>query len=126
MASPYLFCRTDCNKDPIELRMDSNELKKVMPVVDEIIGFSPQKRNADDYMCPTLQHSFGISANGKVFPCNAMFYEVGDIRVNRLGEIWLSEKLSKVKYAELFPVCLQSCSNKKHEMNINYYIICDI
>ena len=97
VASPYLFCRTDCNKDPIELRMDSNELKKVMPVVDEIIGFSPQKRNADDYMCPTLQHSFGISANGKVFPCNAMFYEVGDIRVNRLGEIWLSEKLSKVK-----------------------------
>ena len=97
VASPYLFCRTDCNKDPIGLRMDSNELKKVMPVVDEIIGFSPQERNADDYMCPTLQHSFGISATGKVFPCNAMFYEVGDIRVNRLDEIWLSEKLSKVK-----------------------------
>lgn len=97
VASPYLFCRTDCSKDPIELRMDSKELKKVMPVVDEIIGFSPQKRNEDDYMCPTLRHSFGISAAGKVFPCNAMFYEVGDIRVNRLREIWLSEKLSKVK-----------------------------
>lgn len=27
----------------------------------------------DDYMCPTFQHSFGVSAAGKVFPCNAMF-----------------------------------------------------
>lgn len=97
LASPYLFCRSDCSKDPIELRMDSVELNSVMPIVDEIIGFSPQVRNADDYMCPTLQHSFGISAAGKVYPCNAMFYEVGDIRESRLSEIWLSEKLSKIK-----------------------------
>ena len=97
VASPYLFCRTDCSKEPIELRMDAMELKSVMPIIDEIIGFSPQNRKADDFMCPTLQHSFGIAATGKVFPCNAMFYEVGDIRERQLREIWHSQELSEIK-----------------------------
>lgn len=114
VVSPYLFCRDDRNREPIKLRLNYAELEYAMPIIDKIIGFHPQKHDLEDFVCPSLQHSFGINAAGKVSPCNAMFYEVGDIYTNSLKEIWNSEKLRKVKnikYKNL--ITCKDCKNSE-------------
>ena len=83
-----------------------------MPLVNEITKFSPKTRDLDDYICPSMRHSFGIDAAGDVFPCNALFNKIGNIYDNKLSEIWYSDKarhIRNLKYRNLTKC--RSCSN---------------
>jgi MoaA/NifB/PqqE/SkfB family radical SAM enzyme len=67
-----------------------------MPLIDKIIQVSPKEKTSNDYMCPSIRHSFGIDASGNVMPCNAMFYSVGNIRDESLSVIWNSRQLKTI------------------------------
>lgn len=104
IASPYIFCKSDKNRKPLDLRIKGEELKEVIPLVNEITMFSPQIRKLDDYICPSMRHSFGIDANGDVFPCNALFNKIGSVYEKTLKDIWYSDKarhIRNLKYKNL-------------------------
>lgn len=97
VASPFIFCQSDKNKYPLNFRIGTKELQGIIPLINQIVDFSPQRRKKDDYMCPSIRHSFGIDANGDIYPCNAMFYKVGNVFESSLKDVWLSDKLREIR-----------------------------
>lgn len=115
VASPFIFCMSDKNREPLNLRVRGGELEEIIPLINRIVEFTPQIRNPDDYICPSMRHSFGIDAVGNVFPCNAMFHKIGNIYKSTLRDIWFSDEAKKIRnlrYRDL-EVC-GACKNSSY------------
>lgn len=97
VASPFIFCMSDKNRRPLSLRVSGEELKGIIPLLNQIVEFAPQTRKQDDYICPSMRHSFGIDASGDVFPCNAMFHKIGSIYKTSLRDIWFSDEAKRIR-----------------------------
>ena len=97
VASPFIFCQSDKNRRPLEFRVSGDNLRKIVPLLNQIVEFTPQIREQDDYICPSMRHSFGIDAAGDVFPCNAMFQKIGCIYQMSLRDIWYSDEARRIR-----------------------------
>ncbi len=119
VASPFLFPKSDKDTSPIEMRLSRDELIKVLPLINEVIQFEPQTRKNSDFMCSSIQHSFGIDAEGNVMPCNAMFYSVGNVYESMIKDIWESKELRNIQNLHFSD--LEECKNCE---NASYCIRC--
>ena len=119
VASPFIFCQSDRNKKPLDLRVHGEELKRIIPSIDEIVSFAPANRDPEDYICPSMHHSFGINAFGEVSPCNALFYSIGNIYQSSLKDLWFSEDAKRIRNVKFKDI--SDCINCK---SLNYCIRC--
>lgn len=97
VASPFIFCMSDKNRSPLQYRINGEKLKEIVPLLNQIVSFAPQVRTDNDFMCPSMRHSFGIDATGNIHPCNAMFHKIGNVYQSSLRDIWYSDEARRIR-----------------------------
>lgn len=107
-VSPLIFEKLDGDKSPLDLRIPLEDLKKILPEIDN------ETREKHIYVnesaCGALHFSFAIDCNGYVYPCNSFHYKVGNIYEKSLSEIWYNS--SELKYIRnIKKVYLTKCSH---------------
>ena len=73
-------------------------------------------RDVESYICTAGRSSLAITANGDVRPCASVPYVLGNIKEDKLKDIWESEKLMtfyKFKYTDLDTAC-KDCKYSNH------------
>lgn len=103
LSSPVIFAKSDGNVETHKLRIDANDLRVIIKDLDEIIE-RDENRNKPE-ACPKLRYSFSIDAKGDVFPCNSLYMCVGNVKRQKLKEIWdnseLPYKIQNIKKSDL-------------------------
>lgn len=97
VPSPFLFPKNDGDNSPVMMRLSEKELIEVMPKINEYISFEKKDKNLDDFMCESVQNSFGIEVSGVVNPCNTMSFPIGNILETKVNEIWKSRKMVEIQ-----------------------------
>lgn len=95
-TSPSIFTKSNGEETPLQYFIPENKLIHIIEEIDKAANFR-FINNTDEYMCPTLRHSLFISSNGKVYPCNGYYLEVGDIYKNSIQDIWNSNYFRYVR-----------------------------
>ncbi len=73
-------------------------------------------RDVESYICTAGRSSLAITANGDVRPCASVPYVLGNIKEDKLKDVWESEKLMtfyKFKYTDLDTAC-KDCKYSNH------------
>lgn len=102
--------RSKLTGEPTEdLKLSPEELSSIYKELPEDEVFKGINNPHDDNigLCNGILTSFCIKANGDVWPCQPLNYNLGSILKNNLHEIWNSEKatrLRNLKWKEL-PTC---------------------
>lgn len=90
-VSPLIFEKLDGNKEPLKLRIPTEDLQKI------IFSLDSETRNkhiyVNDVPCAALHFSFAMNCRGDIYPCNSFFCKVGNIFENSLQEIWYESKI---------------------------------
>ncbi len=96
-------------------RLEFEELCDVLPDIDQNNGVDYVEKNADDYVCSSMQTSFWIDYKGNVCPCNNMRISMGNVLEEELESIWEKECYKKLRYAK-WKDCNQcrDCQKKKY------------
>ena len=86
----------NCSLCDLTVKSDA-ELKRVLREWNEISDFHPYKDTIreDAPICEAGRNSISIDPYGKVTPCNAFPYEIGNLRTTSIREIW--EKSTRLK-----------------------------
>lgn len=98
-TTPTINAQSNGNKEPLNLRLNSEELNYVLQEMQKIEsnsrsgigGKEPYKVGRFDeqqYCCPLLRSKLFIDCEGNVFPCTSFFYKVGNIKNDTLNNIW--------------------------------------
>lgn len=106
MTSPIIFSKSDGNASPHQLEIDDSDLREVMKEI-AVYKKDEFKMNFEE-ACGTLKYAFSIDCHGNVFPCNAFYYNLGNIKQKGLVEIWKSPKMHAVQ--NIMKKDLQICS----------------
>jgi len=104
------FLEDDAN---VKLRVCDDELEKIF--LDESLGLLKKNNVLDtDYICEKLRYSLFINSEGSVYPCDTFSELCGNIKQQRLYEIWNNSGRLKY-YRNLTMKQLNSCKdcNKK-------------
>ena len=101
-----VFSKIDGNKNPISLRLEDKEIKSVIKKTDKIIGYKKRENyNSNDYACPSLKNSIYIDKGGNVYPCNKLLIKIGNIKKDKIVEIWnnseVLKKIQEIKWKDL-------------------------
>jgi MoaA/NifB/PqqE/SkfB family radical SAM enzyme len=96
LATTNVFPKSDGSNVSNDLCLSDKDLDIVLPIIDPIRDFDkPRKISEDNYICNQIRHSLYINAQGKVFPCNMLPVEIGDITENYISDIWHNSTLLK-------------------------------
>lgn len=110
LTSPVIFAKSDGNKETLKLRIQKEDLKIIVRELDKIVP-SNRKRNVNKpEACPTLRYSFSIDAKGDVFPCNSIYVCVGNVKKEKLRNIWYNSELL-LKIQKMEKKDLEQCVN---------------
>lgn len=97
LASPIIFPQNDGNSKPKQLRLEDNiELSETIKKLDKITGYKKSYAHNENVPCMALSYAMSIDCDGNVFPCNSLFYKVGNVYEESIEEIWLNSK--KLRY----------------------------
>lgn len=86
-SSACIFPKTDGDFSPISYALNIEEMTEKIGFIDSTNNFDG-KNFLDTYMCRYLQRSFAVSFNGDVNPCNSMFQSMGNLRKQKIFDIW--------------------------------------
>lgn len=119
-ANTAIFCKTNGDKSPCELRLQGKDFIDLANRVDEYKRENERFARAvriteDSYVCASLRNCLGIDCEGNVYPCSSFQYKLGNITANRISDIKKSEDYKKIidmKYKDLRD-CL-SCEYLTH------------
>lgn len=115
LPGTIIFAKSDGNKETHSLRINEKDFEKVMRDLDILI---PQRPFLEIYNepCAALKYSIAIDCQGKVYPCNSLYYEVGDLKESNILDIWRNSKkleyIKSIKKQDL-EKC-ESCNLKKY------------
>jgi radical SAM protein with 4Fe4S-binding SPASM domain len=87
-ATPVIFNRVNGDSLPLKYRINSEEMEQVM--IENI--YHPVNNR-----CNAARARFRVNAIGKVYPCEFIRYEVGDLRKSTFTEILNSKELSQIR-----------------------------
>jgi len=97
-ASPVIYAKNDGNKSPTTLRAAKEHLHLAVKMMDEFEDRHENILHKFDVPCAALFCFFSIDSKGDVYPCNALFYKVGNIFESSLSDIWnYSKELKYIK-----------------------------
>lgn len=86
LASTIIFSKSNGDDSIKSLSINDNDLAKVYKETKDIAPVS--KRKLFDEACGSLKYSLAIDASGNVYPCNSLYYKVGNIYTDSLSDIW--------------------------------------
>lgn len=91
MSSPIIFAKSNGDKSTYKLRINPEDLKLVVKDTDK----AKKDRESDrpflyeyDEPCSAFFYSIAIDCEGNVYPCNSMYYKIGNIFDNSISDIW--------------------------------------
>lgn len=99
-SSPVIFSKKNRDKEPLNHKASKKQLETILPIQNEEEDESlfPIIFSLKEEVCRTLKYTLAIDSSGKVYPCNSFFYEVGNIYIDSLNDIWnKSIKLKNVQ-----------------------------
>ena len=92
--------KTDGDHTPREYELNNFQLKKFTKkttTIGELIELV-RPINLDENPCEYCKSNIYVNSFGEVFPCNSFLVKVGDLKENRLSDIWSkSEELKKLQ-----------------------------
>lgn len=95
IASTIIFAKSNGDKKVKSLTINDKELPSIF---NDIKEFEPKgKRNDFEEACGSLKYMLAIDSEGNIYPCNSLFYKVGNIKQDSLHKIWVSEKLKRIQ-----------------------------
>lgn len=104
-----IYEKNDGDNSPKELCLSASQLKKELADLDNFREFKIKEHNNNEYVCSGIQNTLFIDSEGKVYPCNKFLYQVGDLHVDTLRNIWNNSKalhrIRDMRWGEL-----QKCS----------------
>ena len=98
LVTSNIWERTNNDEQPKLLSLTHRQLEQAIPAIDRIVDFGRKKVTPESYICNSIKYSVFIDSNLKVYPCNNMLVEVGDLKKETLYNIWWnSSKLKHIK-----------------------------
>ena len=114
-ADHSIFRKNDGDCTPQLLSLTEVQLEKLLPKIDDLIGYSPTPRQVEEHVCPSIRNSLFIDHEGVIYPCNRFFIKLGDIYNSSISEIWNNSKelrmLQDVKWGDV-KECIECANNK--------------
>lgn len=118
--------KNDGSLEPTQFRLDGEDeyvealriINKYMIKEEHVDNETREKIEPDDNrrLCWAGVHGISINPYGKVFACNALLIECGDVRKQSIKEIWKnSEELKRIRQYRLNDLSeCKNCSEKKY------------
>ncbi|WP_338547143.1 PqqD family peptide modification chaperone [Emergencia sp. JLR.KK010] len=111
--SPTIFSKSNGDRTPHNYQLSGEELCNAIRDADKVTEkFKEGKPFLYKYdePCATVYTNLFIDCNGMVTPCNSMYYYVGDIKKQSIGEIWKnSEELEYIRSIKKKDLKCNSC-----------------
>lgn len=115
LATTNIFPKRNGDFSNSKLLIDNEKLREILPEIDVIRKFKKRNRKSEDYICNSIRNSIAIDCFGKVYPCNLMQIEVGNIFEESLKYIWNNSKelkrIKEMKWKDLYKC--NSCNKKE-------------
>lgn len=97
LASPIIFSKSDGDKTTHLLRIDESDLISIVPDIDTISKKRKHLYNYDQ-PCAAICYGFSLDCKGDVYPCNSLYYKIGNIFEKSVSYIWdESQALKDIK-----------------------------
>lgn len=112
MASSIIFSKSNGDSSVKELSIKDENLCSIVKEIESLE--STTKHNAYEEACGCLKYMLAIDAEGNVYPCNSLYYKVGNVYMDTLTEIWERDKLKEIQNIKKtdLPYC-SKCKLKK-------------
>lgn len=95
-----IFAKSNGDTSTHSLRISEEDYYTIINDLDGIITKKPFL-NYKNEPCAALKYSLAIDSYGDVYPCNSLYYKVGNIKENTIENIWYSSpELKFVKSIE--------------------------
>lgn len=114
-ASPVVFSKSNGDTSTHLLRIKQNDLVKIINEID-MYKRDKNRPNVNEYdvPCAAIFYGFSIDCKGDVYPCNSLYYKIGNILENKIQDIWNNspklQELKKIKNSDLYEC--KECSLK--------------
>lgn len=95
MTSSIIFSQSDGNTKPYDYKINDKDIQKIVREVSKYDKPNPGKKYEE--ACGALKYTLALDCYGNIFPCNAFYYKLGNIREDALLDIWNSPKLRKIQ-----------------------------
>ncbi len=112
MASSIIFSKSNGDSSVKELSIKDENLCSIVKEIESLE--STTKHNAYEEACGCLKYMLAIDAEGNIYPCNSLYYKVGNVYMDTLTEIWGRGKLKEIQNIKKtdLPYC-SKCKLKK-------------
>jgi len=88
MMSPVIFSKSDRSSDNSNLKMNGFDLIAALSYYNSTINRNEPIIKDTNIPCTALFYNIFVDSKGDVFPCNTLFYKIGNIYDNKIKEIW--------------------------------------
>lgn len=117
LATASVYPCTNGDMKPLTLSVTELQLREIIKDIDGYRDFKQNKFEQNEHICHSIHFSLSIDCNGRVYPCNNMSFEIGDIFEESLETIWNESK--RLKYARSL-----RCSDLTHCGKCTYKDYC--
>ena len=105
--------KIDGDDSVTSLRLDYDDLEFVFNEIDYLLERNENTLSAFDKKslpCPSIRNAMYIDSVGNVYPCNSLYYKVGNIYEHKVKDIWENseeyKKLNLITNADLPKCCV--------------------
>lgn len=95
LVTTNICAKTDCDSSPKQLSLSFEQLEIAIPEIDKILNLKRNPIPQSNPICNSIQYSCFIDSQGKVYPCNNMLIEVGDLNYQSFADVWYNSDLLK-------------------------------
>lgn len=88
MISPIIFSMSNGDSSNLDVRVDVTKLPKIMEKYNSLDGRSEPVFKSEEVPCSALFYNIFIDSCGNVFPCNTLYFKVGNVLNQSLKYIW--------------------------------------
>nr|WP_317378749.1 radical SAM protein [uncultured Faecalimonas sp.] len=115
LATEGIFPKDNGSNEPRELALTDQQLYEILKELDEIRFGKTYffEKDINYNVCCEARYSLFIDSYGDVYPCNLWFHKIGNIKDDKIEELWNCEFLKKIKQIKWkdLPIC-SNCQNK--------------
>lgn len=95
MTSAIIFAQSNGDKKTYDLRIRNNELEKILLEIKEYNEAKPNDKYEE--ACGALKYTLAIDCLGNIYPCNSFYYKLGNIKEDKLIDVWNSLHLKQLQ-----------------------------
>lgn len=97
LTSAVIFSKNNGDSTPKDLMINKDELKTISNDMKQFELSSLSQKNNFDEACGSLKYMLAIGSDGNIYPCNSLYYKLGNMRKNTLEDVWNSKKLKNIQ-----------------------------